>query len=93
LAGEAIPLESRITAIADVFDALTSRRPYKPAFEESKALSIIAESVGTHFDPRVHQAFERVLPDLRNIRMQLRDHLNNPQLEDVRHAPDSVCRR
>ncbi len=52
LAGEQIPLESRIVAIADVFDALMSNRPYRPARPEEEALTIIATTVGRHFDPR-----------------------------------------
>ncbi len=59
LAGEAIPLESRIVAIADVYDALTSNRPYRAARPEEEALTIIEATVGSHFDPRVHAAFLR----------------------------------
>lgn len=57
LAGEEIPIEGRITAIADVFDALTSRRPYKEPFSIEKSLSIIEEGRGSHFDPAVVDAF------------------------------------
>lgn len=57
LAGEAIPLEGRITAVADVFDALSSRRPYKPAFPLEKCLTIMREERGKHFDPVVLDAF------------------------------------
>ena len=57
LAGEAIPLESRIVAIADVYDALTSDRPYRGARPEEEALSIIETTAGSHFDPGVHAAF------------------------------------
>ncbi|MHB8693549.1 MAG: HD-GYP domain-containing protein [Solirubrobacteraceae bacterium] len=57
LAGEAIPLAGRITAVADVFDALTHRRPYKPAWEIGHALTEIAEQSGQQFDPRVASAF------------------------------------
>jgi putative two-component system response regulator len=65
LSGEAIPLESRIVAVADVFDALTSNRPYRPARPEDEALTIMAGMVGSHFDPRVHAAFVRCLPEIR----------------------------
>ena len=65
LLGEAIPLESRIVAVADVFDALTSNRPYRPARPEEEALTIMAATVGSHFDPRVHAAFVRSLPEIR----------------------------
>jgi len=57
LAGTDIPLEGRITAVADVFDALSAKRPYKPAFPLDKCLTIMAEGRGTHFDPRVLDAF------------------------------------
>ena len=52
-----IPIEGRITAVADVFDALTSARPYKEAFSVEKALSIMNEGRGSHFDPNVYDAF------------------------------------
>ncbi len=57
LAGEDIPLEGRITAVADVFDALSTKRSYKPAFPRKKCFSILEEGRGTHFDPQVLQAF------------------------------------
>lgn len=57
LAGTDIPLEGRITAVADVFDALSSKRPYKPAFPLEKCLSILEEGRGKHFDPQVLDAF------------------------------------
>ncbi len=57
LAGEDIPIEGRITAVADVFDALSTKRPYKPAFSREKCFKIMEEGRGTHFDPRVLDAF------------------------------------
>jgi putative two-component system response regulator len=57
LKGEDIPLEGRITAVADVFDALSSKRPYKPPFPREKCFAILEEGRGTHFDPRVLDAF------------------------------------
>jgi putative two-component system response regulator len=57
LAGDNIPLPGRITAVADVFDALSSKRPYKPAFPLSKCFGIMREEKGRHFDPRVLDAF------------------------------------
>ena len=57
LAGEDIPLSARIMAVADVFDALVSRRCYKEPFSYDKALSIIREDAGKHFDPLVADAF------------------------------------
>jgi putative two-component system response regulator len=55
--GDAIPLCGRIVAIADVYDALTSKRVYKAAFEHSEARSIILKDSGTHFDPDMVDAF------------------------------------
>jgi HD-GYP domain-containing protein (c-di-GMP phosphodiesterase class II) len=57
LAGESIPLSARIMAVADVFDALVSDRAYKKGFPLEKAFAIIREERGTHFDPRIVDAF------------------------------------
>ncbi|MDD1783731.1 HD domain-containing protein [Enterovibrio sp. ZSDZ35] len=57
LVGEDIPLSGRLMALADVYDALISKRVYKPAFSHEKAKSIILEGNGTHFDPAVVEAF------------------------------------
>ena len=59
IAGDKIPLEGRIVAVADVFDALSSARPYKEAFPIEKCLRILREGRGTHFDPNVLDAFLR----------------------------------
>jgi methanogenic corrinoid protein MtbC1 len=61
LAGEAIPIEGRIVAIADVFDALTSDRVYRKAFPVEKAVEIMLEERGSHFDPVLLDAFMEVL--------------------------------
>jgi putative two-component system response regulator len=57
LKGEDIPIEGRITAIADVFDALSSRRPYKPPYPIDKCFEIITAESGTHFDPSIVNVF------------------------------------
>ena len=57
LSGEHTPLEARIMAIADVYDALVSKRCYKEAMSFSKAYEIIIESMGSHFDPSLEQVF------------------------------------
>ncbi|HEY0784036.1 MAG TPA: HD domain-containing phosphohydrolase [Thermoanaerobaculia bacterium] len=57
LAGEAIPLEGRICAVADVFDALTTDRPYRSAMDPNAALMLMVEGRGTHFDPRLLDLF------------------------------------
>jgi putative two-component system response regulator len=59
LKGQSIPLCGRITAVADVYDALTSKRSYKDAFSHEKAVEIIKEGSGNHFDPRMVDAFLR----------------------------------
>ncbi|MGE4560202.1 MAG: HD domain-containing phosphohydrolase [Desulfobulbus sp.] len=67
LAGENIPLPGRITAIADVFDALTSDRPYKQAWPMEKAVSLLEEEAGNHFDPNLVPLFLRSLDQIRAI--------------------------
>jgi HD superfamily phosphodiesterase len=67
LKGEEIPIEARIVAVADVFDALTSRRPYKEPYEIERAVEIIEKDSGKHFDPKVVQAFKRALPEIIKI--------------------------
>ena len=57
LSGDDIPLSARVMAVADVFDALVSRRSYKEPFTFDKAMSIIEEGSGNHFDPRIVKAF------------------------------------
>jgi putative two-component system response regulator len=57
LSGEAIPLEGRMMAIVDVYDALVSERPYKKAFSHDNAIGIIAEEAGKHFDPLLADVF------------------------------------
>ncbi|MCL2637176.1 MAG: response regulator [Oscillospiraceae bacterium] len=63
LSGEEIPLEGRIMAIADVYDALVSERPYKKPFTHEKAVEIIKEDSGIHFDPKIVEAFLNVADD------------------------------
>jgi response regulator RpfG family c-di-GMP phosphodiesterase len=61
LSGDAIPLSGRIVAVADVFDALLHRRPYKKAWEMEEVLDLLRAESGRHFDPRVIDAFLAVL--------------------------------
>ncbi|WP_006786322.1 HD-GYP domain-containing protein [Thiorhodospira sibirica] len=68
LAGDQIPLVGRIVAIADVFDALTSERPYKRAWTVEDALNYIRENNGRHFDPQIVAHFEERLPEILAIR-------------------------
>ena len=68
-----IPLVGRITAVADVFDALTTKRPYKSAFPNEKAFSIIREERGSHFDPQVVDVFFQNINDIIEIQQQLQE--------------------
>lgn len=78
LAGESIPQAGRIVAVADVFDALTSARPYKKAWSHDAAVDYIKENSGKHFDPEVVEHF------LRNIEhvIQIRQHYAEPEDSD-----------
>lgn len=70
IAGTEIPIEARIVAVADVFDALSSSRPYKDAFPIEKCLQILIEGRGTHFDPDVLDAFMRRQDEAISIRAE-----------------------
>ncbi|MBQ5939300.1 MULTISPECIES: two-component system response regulator [unclassified Massilia] len=70
LKGDAIPLEGRICAIADVFDALTSVRPYKKAWSEEEAIDFLRQQKGKHFDPVLVDLFIEQMPAIRAIRLR-----------------------
>ena len=67
LQGEEIPVCARIAAICDVFDALTSERPYKKAWSLQEAIDEIVKQSGKHFDPEIVQHFVEILPDIKKI--------------------------
>jgi putative two-component system response regulator len=73
LAGEDIPLEGRIVAVADVFDALSSARPYKPPFPRETCFEILREGRGTHFDPTVLDAFFRRQSEIIRVQIECMD--------------------
>ena len=73
LKGEDIPLAGRITAVADVFDALSSKRPYKPAFDLERCFKIMEEGRGTHFDPVVLDAFLACRETVTHVQAALAD--------------------
>jgi putative two-component system response regulator len=73
LAGEAIPLSARLMAVADVYDALISRRVYKEGMPHEKAASIIQEGRGSHFDPDLVDAFVALQQDFRDIAARFAD--------------------
>src|SRR5690606_20059655 len=77
LAGDEIPLSGRIMAVADVYDALTTRRVYKPAFPHEEAKEILIEGRSTQFDPHVVDAFlERELGFVRIKEVLDDDHVD-----------------
>ena len=80
LKGVEIPTVSRIAAIADVFDALTSKRPYKEAFSVEKSLAILREGKGSHFDPEVVDAFFAVQDEILAIKV-LHDEDDQPAFD------------
>ena len=75
LTGEEIPLMARIVALADVFDALTSERPYKKAWDIDRAVAHIESQAGLHFDPQLMAPFRQALPQMLEIREEFADSL------------------
>jgi putative two-component system response regulator len=73
VAGDAIPLFGRIVAVADVFDALTSERPYKKAWDFDRAVSFLREGAGQHFDPACVEAFLSRMDDVLAIHARFQD--------------------
>lgn len=71
--GNVIPLSGRLMALADVYDALISKRVYKPEFSHVKAKGIILKGDGTHFDPRVVKAFIECEEEFKQIALQFKD--------------------
>jgi putative two-component system response regulator len=73
LMGDEIPIEGRIATIADVFDALTSKRVYKPAFSVEKALEIMIEGLGTQFDKEFFGLFQGAMDEVLEIKERFSD--------------------
>lgn len=73
LVGEAIPLAARIVALADVYDALRSKRVYKPAFSHEETAQAIIKEAGKHFDPLVVEAFRQIQKDFMEISIAYQD--------------------
>jgi len=74
LSGNDIPLEGRIVALADVFDALTSTRPYKPAWSVEQAVNFLIKESGQHFDPDLTAVFLGLIPEIVAIMQTFSDH-------------------
>lgn len=77
LKGEDIPLWGRIIAVADVFDALMTERPYKPAWTVDKSVDLIQRSSGSHFEPRLVDVFLEVLPQILTVREEYAEGSTN----------------
>jgi len=82
LKGTDIPLSGRIVAIADVFDALTSERPYKKAWSEERALDLLREESGKHFDPELLPHFFNSLAKVRETQHKFREKQSNNLVKD-----------
>lgn len=79
LSGTDIPIEARVTAIADVFDALTSARPYKEAWSTQRAYDEVIRLSGSHFDPDCVRVFCERWPEIEEIVLTVRDDEEMPQ--------------
>lgn len=90
LKGEAIHIYGRIVAIADVFDALSSDRVYKPAFTIEKSLEIMREGRGSHFDPRLIDLFFEYIDDFLAIRASFPDDERGPRILELAEAKEKM---
>jgi putative two-component system response regulator len=81
LKGVEIPIAGRIAAVADVFDALTSKRPYKEAFPVEISLAISMEGKGSHFDPDVVDAFFAIQDEILSVKQQFSEE--NERATDI----------
>src|SRR5262249_19293725 len=80
MVGPLIPLSARLMAVADVYDALISKRVYKPAMPHEKAVQIIREGRGKHFDPDIVDTFLEIADEFRTIAAAFQDAENDPKL-------------
>jgi putative two-component system response regulator len=85
LAGDAIPVAARFMAVADVYDALISRRCYKPPFSHEKAVGIITDGRGSHFDPDIVDAFLEIQDRFHEIAVQYADR--DEEQDDQQNGP------
>ena len=93
LKGEAIPLQGRLMAIVDVYDALTNNRPYKKAFTHAEAMRIIEQGAGTHFDPQIARVFlehEKELERIANYTIAGISMMSNDFLGDLSRSVSSA---
>lgn len=87
LKGEEIPVYTRIVTVCDVFDALTSKRPYKPAWSAEKAMDYLWANAGNHFDPKVVHHFAAVLEQVLALKQEYPDIPKPHPPEPFLHAP------
>ncbi len=73
LSGDAIPISARLMAVADVYDALISKRVYKPAFSHEEAIDIMRKGRGSHFDPDILDVFLKINDEFREIALRYRE--------------------
>jgi putative two-component system response regulator len=74
VSGKAIPIEGRIVAICDVFDALISSRPYKKSWSDTEAIDFLRQNAGKHFDPMLVELFIQNIPKIKAFSYRLEDH-------------------
>lgn len=86
IAGEEIPLSARIVAIADVYDALAARRPYKEPFEHQRCIEIISADAGTHFDPRLVELFLAIHTEFASVSQSDANNASDPTQVAEPHA-------
>ena len=87
LSGENIPLSGRLMALADTYDALTSRRVYKPPMSHDSAARVIVDSAGSHFDPAIVEAFLGVADEFRRVAAEHTDAVHDaPQASEPEEA-------
>jgi putative two-component system response regulator len=90
LSGENIPIEGRIVAICDVFDALISSRHYKESWTEAEAIDFLRQSSGTHFDPNLVELFIQNIPQIKEFSCRLEALGCSAHLQPA--APESITR-
>lgn len=86
IGGESIPVEAQIVSVADVFDALTTARAYKPAWDNERAIEFIRSQSGQMFNPDVVEAFQRALPEIMRAQLRFIDDFRDVWTERRRHS-------
>ena len=87
LAGENIPIDGRILAVCDAFDAMTSDRPYRKGMPVARAIEIITGGAGSHWDPRIVEVFTRHIDEIDQIRRSYQPRQETPRPEPIEGKP------